>query len=49
MKQKMISIRLNTFDTETLAHICDKYKVTEADAIRKGIELLKEWDKKQPI
>jgi len=45
MKQKTLSIRLNTFDTETLQYICDKYKVSEADAVRKGIELLKEWDR----
>lgn len=47
MKTKTIGVRLNSFDTETLEYICDKYKVTDADAIRKGIELLKEWDKEK--
>ena len=47
MKTKTLSIRLNAFDTETLTYICDKYQVTEADAVRKGIELLKQWDKEK--
>lgn len=47
MKTKTISVRLNSFDTETLEYICEKYKVTEANAVRKGIELLKEWGKEK--
>lgn len=44
MKTKTINVRLNTFDAETLERICRKHQVSESDAIRKGIELLKEWD-----
>ena len=44
MKAKTLSVRLNSFDAGVLQYICEKYKVSEADAIRKAIELLKSWD-----
>jgi len=44
MKKDILNVRLSSIDYNTLNFICEKYKVSKADAISKAITLLASWD-----
>lgn len=44
MKTQSINFRVSDFDRQKLDYICEKYKCSQADAMKKALDLLISWD-----